>query len=90
MVLGRVVGSVWATRKSAELSGHKLLLVAPWSPLSGEEAAPALRVAADLIGAGVGERVVVSTGSAARRAVGREDAPVDAAVVAIVDGWELE
>lgn len=88
MELGRVRGSVWCTRKSDELSGCKLLLVETWDP-ARETAVPALRVCADLIGAGVGEKVLLTTGSAARRAVGDEQAPVDAAVVAIVDGWEL-
>lgn len=88
MELGRVAGSVWCTRKAGEMSGYKLLLVEPWSPLQTAQPRP-LRVCADLIGAGVGERVILTTGSAARRAVGSEQAPVDAAVVAIVDGWEL-
>ncbi len=88
MTLGQVAGSVWATRKSDSLGAHKLLLVEPWSP-RGQKAEDALWVCADLIGAGVGERVVVTTGSGARRAIGQADSPVDAAVVAIVDGWEL-
>lgn len=88
MELGRVAGSVWCTRKSDEMSGYKLLLVEPWDPAQSAPVRP-LRVCADLIGAGVGERVLLTTGSAARRAVGSEQAPVDAAVVAIVDGWEL-
>lgn len=86
--MGRVTGSVWCTRKSDEMSGYKLLLVEPWDPVREAPPRP-LRVCADLIGAGVGERVLLTTGSAARRAVGSEQAPVDAAVVAIVDGWEL-
>ncbi len=88
MTLGQVAGSVWATRKSDALGAHKLLLVEPWSP-KGQTAEKTLWVCADLIGAGVGERVVVTTGSGARRAIGQTDSPVDAAVVAIVDGWEL-
>lgn len=87
MELGRVCGSVWCTKKSGDLSGCKLLLVEAWDPVEGEKAGK-LRVCADIIGAGVGERVVLATGTAARRAIGAEKAPVDAAVVAIVDGWE--
>lgn len=83
-----MAGSVWCTRKSDEMSGYKLLLVELWDPVRETPPRP-LRVCADLIGAGVGERVLLTTGSAARRAVGSEQAPVDAAVVAIVDGWEL-
>lgn len=87
MELGRVRGSVWCTRKSGRMAGYKLLLVEPWDPL-GQRAAPKLKVCADVIGAGVGERVVLAGGAAARRAIGDETAPIDAAVVAIVDGYE--
>ena len=88
MELGRVRGSVWCTRKSGELAGAKLLLVEDLE-LRAAEPGKRLRVCADVIGAGVGERVLIATGFAARKAVGDEKAPVDAAVVAIVDGWEL-
>ena len=86
MELGRVRGSVWCTKKSNDLSGCKLLLVEPWDPLGGTGGK--VRVCADVIGAGVGERVVLTTGTAARKAIGQPDCPIDAAVVAIVDGWE--
>lgn len=79
---------MWCTRKAGEMAGYKLLLVEPWEP-EREAVSRPLRVCADLIGAGVGEKVIVTTGSAARRAVGQQQAPVDAAVVAIVDGWEI-
>ena len=88
MELGRVRGSIWCTRKSGELAGSKLLLVETWE-LDATEPSKKLRVCADVIGAGVGERVLIATGFAARKAVGDEKAPVDAAVVAIVDGWEF-
>ncbi len=88
MELGRVRGSIWCTRKTDELSGFKLLLVEDWD-LKAREPGKRLRVCADVIGAGVGERVLLATGFAARKAVGDEKAPVDAAVVAIVDGWEV-
>ncbi len=88
MELGRVKGSVWCTRKAGELAGYKLLLVESWDP-AAQAPGKSLRVCADSIGAGVGERVLVATGTAARRAAGDMNAPVDAAVVAIVDGWEI-
>ena len=78
MLLGIVIGSVWCTRKAETLTGQTLLLVAP----EGHQG-PAL-VCADRAGAGPGDRVLVTRGSAARTAVG-EDRPVDAAVVGIVD-----
>ena len=81
MLLGIVIGSVWCTRKAETLTGQTLLLVAP----EGHQG-PAL-VCADRAGAGPGDRVLVTRGSAARTAVG-EDRPVDAAVVGIVDRVE--
>lgn len=80
--MGRVVGTVWCTRKVLELKGYKLLAV----EVKGE-AEP--WICADGIGAGRGETVLLSTGSAARLAVGEEGAGVDAAVIAIVDDMEL-
>jgi ethanolamine utilization protein EutN len=77
MTLGKVVGSVVATRKNPNLVGQKLMIV---KPLYGEEAP---FVATDSIGAGIGEIVLVARGSAAR--CGAEQAPTDAAIVGIVD-----
>lgn len=74
MRIGRVVGSVWATRKAQCLQGQTFLVVR-----SGEEEL----VAADQVGAGPGDRVLLATGTVASRYC--MDAPVDAAVVAIVD-----
>lgn len=89
MELAKVIGSVWCTRKSNALTGNKLLLVEPWKAGEGSGASGS-RVAADLIGAGLGEVVLLTTGSAARRAQGDDQSPIDAAVVAIVDNWELQ
>ena len=74
MKIGKVVGSVWATRKAQCLQGQTFLVV----KADGEEI-----VAADQVGAGPGDRVLLVTGTAAGRFC--MDAPVDAAVVAIVD-----
>ena len=78
MFLGIVMDSIWSTKKAPTLTGQALLLVAPQS-----RSGPPI-VAADCIGAGVGELVLVSTGSAARLATGK-DCPVDAAIVGIID-----
>lgn len=78
MILGIVIDSVWATKKIPALTGQALLLVAPQS-MSG----PPL-VAADCVGAGVGETVLLVSGSAARLAAGM-DCPADAAIVGIID-----
>ena len=84
MQIATVVGTVVATRKHAALEGAKLLLVQAQTP-EGEPRGPVL-LAIDSVGAGVGERVlVVIEGKAAGDALGRRGAPVDAAIVWIID-----
>lgn len=74
MILGVVTGNLWATRKCDALQGQTFLVV----EFGGHQA-----VAADLVGAGIGDRVLVTTGSGAR--AGNPALPCDAAVVAILD-----
>ena len=69
MQVAKVIGNIWATRKEEKLAGLKLLLVQPINPLNGELYRIPI-VAADIIGAGVGETVVVVGGSSARSAAG--------------------
>lgn len=88
MDIARVIGTVVATAKSERLTGHKLLVVVRTSR-EGEEHAPAY-VALDTVGAGVGEVVLVARGSAARVESGDAPAPVDAAIVAIVDRIDVD
>ncbi|MCI8789817.1 MAG: EutN/CcmL family microcompartment protein [Lachnospiraceae bacterium] len=80
MIVGKVIGSIVSTRKSEKLIGNKFMII---EPLEEMAAGSARFVAIDNIGAGIGETVLVATGSAAR--VGMENAPVDAAIVGIVD-----
>ena len=87
MQLAKVVGSVVATWKEESLSGLKLLLVRPVDE-EGREGATVL-VAADAVGAGPGELVLVATGSSARQTVSTDKRPCDAVVMAIVDSWEI-
>ena len=82
MILGKVIGNLTSTRKQENLKGFKFLII---QPRAADGEAASLLVAIDLFGAGPGEEVLVSTGRAARLAAGREDLPVDAAVVGIVD-----
>ena len=84
MQIAAVVGSVVATRKHGDLQGAKLLLVQPETP-EGEPRGPVL-LSIDSVGAGIGERVlVVIEGKAAGDALGKRGAPVDAAIVGIID-----
>ena len=80
MIIGKVVGSVVSTRKNENLVGNKFMII---EPLKEMGQSIGRFVAIDNIGAGIGETVLVATGSAAR--VGMEDAPVDASIVGIVD-----
>jgi microcompartment protein CcmK/EutM len=88
MILGRVVGTVVATRKDERLSGAKLLVVRAIDPHGRDEAG--YLVAVDTVDAGARERVLVVTGSSARMASGLKDCPVDAAIVGVVDSVEAK
>ena len=87
MQLGRVTGTVVATRKEPELAGLKLLLVTPCDADGRPGTDPPI-VAADAVGAGVGEVVLYATGSAARHTPMTKDRAVDATIMAIVDQVE--
>ena len=89
MELGRVVGTVVSTIKAPGLTSFKLLMVSPLAEAQAAEMSKAPIVAIDLAGAGEGEVVLVSTGSAARIVHGTEAAPTDAAIVAVVDSVQL-
>lgn len=88
MTLGRVVGSIVATRKDPRLESYTLLIVKPVTP-DGKEAAGYL-IAVDTVGAGNGDLVFTVAGSSARMASGCQDRPVDCAIVGIVDGVSVE
>ena len=83
MILGKVIGTVVSTRKDERLVGSKLLLVQPGLPEGESQGVPL--VAVDTVDAGVGETVLVVSGSSARMAAGLKDHPVDAAIIGIVD-----
>ena len=91
MFLGRVVGEVWATKKSVDLAGLRLLVVEPLDERR-DPAAPKVTpvVAADPLGAAFGQRVVVAFGKAARVACGGDgDYAFEAAIVGIVDEFDV-
>ena len=87
MLLAKIVGTVVATRKDPRLVSCKLLVVRPIDP-SGKAEGNHL-VAIDTVDAGVGETVLVVSGSSARMAAGLKDCPVDAAVIGIVDAVDI-
>lgn len=87
MLLGKVVGTVVATRKEPTLDGSKFLLVRAID-LEGKPTST-LVVAVDGVGAGVGEVVLYASGSSARQTEMTKDRPVDAVIMAIVDQVEV-
>lgn len=88
MLLGRVVGTVVATRKDPRLEGHKLLVVKPVAPDGKDEAG--YLVAVDTVSAGFRETVITVAGSSARMADGCKDKPVDCVIVGIVDEISMD
>ncbi len=87
MLICKVIGHVWATKKEDSLEGVKFMVVRETGTPRKE---PQVMVAADKVGAGIGEDVLVVSGSTARRALGRDDLPVDCAIVGIIDTVEVE
>ena len=83
MIICRVIGHVWATKKEERLEGLKLMVVREEDGPKGTE--DKTYVAADVVGAGIGELVLVATGSAARIGCDAESSPIDAAIVGIID-----
>ena len=81
MIIGKVIGSVVATRKNEKLVGSKFMIV----ETTAETGDFKRIVAVDNVGAGIGEMVLVATGSAARIGCDKESAPIDAAIVGIID-----
>lgn len=88
MIIGRVINSIWSTRKEESLRGAKLTVVQLLD--TPEEGKGKIIVAVDMIGAGIGERVLITQGSSARRMAGFQDAPVDATIVGIIDEEQQE
>lgn len=82
MIIGKVVGSLFSTRKSEKLVGNKFMIVEPVESMRNTDSR---LVAIDIIGAGIGEYVLVAQGSAARIGCDMADAPIDAAIVGIID-----
>ncbi len=88
MLLGKVTGTVVATRKDENLTGLRFLMVRELNTDLKETCK--LVVAVDAVGAGVGEIVLYASGSSARNTVVTKDRPVDATIMAIVDEVEVE
>src|ERR687889_659856 len=88
MFLGKVVGTVWSTKKTPDLEGVRFLIVHPMD--LDKEPTKNIVVVADRLGAGPGEVVMVAYGKAARTAIGDQEMSIEAAVVGIVDRVDLQ
>lgn len=87
MLLGKVVGTLVATRKDEKMEGLKFLVVRQIN-MDGNETSNYV-VAVDAVGAGVGEVVMYASGSSARQTKITDQRPCDAVIMAIVDTWEV-
>lgn len=83
MLLGKVIGTIWATRKYDAVKGYKLLLVQPINGNEDKLGDPIIAV--DTVGAGPGEIIYYATSSEAVMPMDVDMAPVDASIVGIVD-----
>jgi microcompartment protein CcmK/EutM len=88
LILAKVIGTVWATRKDEKLVGTKLQIVKPVD--LNYKLKDGFLVAVDAVGAGVGEIVLVVQGSSARQTLLTENKAVDATIMAIVDKLDVE
>ena len=88
MFIGKVVGTVWSTKKTPDLEGVRFLVVHPID--LDKEPTRNIVVVADRLGAGVGEVVLCAYGKAARTAVGDQEMAIEAAVVGIVDRVDVQ
>lgn len=87
MLLGRVAGTLVASEKEPTMEGLKFLVIKQVD-VEGDDSGGYV-IAADAVGAGVGEIVMFATGSSARQTEATRDRPCDAVVMAIVDTWEV-
>ena len=88
MHIGKIIGTVVATRKDEKLIGSKLMITQPLDLKSKPKGQPF--VAVDTVGAGVGEIVLYVNGTAGRIAAKKLDSPIDAAIVGIVDNIDVD
>ena len=88
MFLGKVVGTVWSTKKTPDLEGVRFLVVHPID--LDKEPTRNIVVVADRLGAGIGEVVMCAYGKAARTAIGNQEMAIEAAVVGIIDRVDVQ
>lgn len=82
MLTAKLTGHIWSTRKAESLNGLKLMQA---EIIGGGSDSGKRIIVVDIISAGIGDHVIITTGSSARRMLGNDDVPVDAVVVGIID-----
>ena len=82
MLTAKLTGHIWSTRKAESLNGLKLMQA---EIIGGGSDSGKRIIVVDIISAGIGDRVIITTGSSARRMLGNDEVPVDAVVVGIID-----
>ena len=82
MLTAKLTGHIWSTRKAESLNGLKLMQA---EIIGGGSDSGKRIIVVDIISAGIGDRVIITTGSSARRMLSNDDVPVDAVVVGIID-----
>jgi ethanolamine utilization protein EutN len=88
MIIGKVVGSVWATKKEERIQSFKLLIVRELKPTG--ERTDSYHIAADLVDAGVNDMVLISRGSSARQTKETIEKPIDAVIVGVIDRIDVD
>lgn len=88
MIIGKVVGNLWATKKEERIQGFKLLIVQEMKPTGTKT--DSFHIAADLVDAGINDSVLVVRGSSARQTEDTKDKPIDAIIVGVIDRIDLE
>lgn len=88
MIIGKVVGKLWSTRKDEKLNGQKFLIVKTMK--NKDKMEDSLLVCADSVGAGNGDLVLIVKGGSARVSVGDKSIPIDTAIVGIIDTIEVD
>lgn len=89
MKIGRIIGTVVATRKEDSLIGNKLLITQPLNFNKEKDGSPLIAV--DVVGAGIGELIMYTEGTAARNAANKPNSSINAAIIGIIDNidvWE--
>lgn len=85
MKIGHVMGNIWCTRKEETLNGLKLMQVLVQDEVGDDPDEGSIVVAVDMIGAGIGEKVLMVSGSSARKHANLQNAPIDLLIVGIID-----